>query len=118
MTFKEQVAADIGTVFFNLGEFAEVLTINGKEMDGIFDDYELVERKKGAGTSSASTSSFGRAPEGIYQRNVLLYVRADQFGAEPKPSSVMSIEGKGLYTVTDCTSEAGVYAITLVARRN
>ena len=118
MTFKEQVAADIAAVFFNLDEFAGTMTINGKPMDAILDDYELVERTKGAGTSSASTSSFGRAPEGIYQRTVLLYVRADQFGGEPKPSSVLSIDGKGLYTVADCTSEAGVYAITLTARRN
>ena len=118
MTFKEQAEADIAAVFFNLDEFAETMTINGKAMDAILDDYELVERTKGAGTSSASTSSFGRAAEGIYQRHVLLYVRADQYGPEPKPSAILTIEGRGHFTVTDCTSEAGVYAITLTARRN
>lgn len=45
MSFKDILKNDLENTFFLAEEFAERHTINGKEMDVLLDDYELMERK-------------------------------------------------------------------------
>jgi len=39
MTFKEQLAADVGAVFLNPAEFGETHIVNDKEMAIVIDGY-------------------------------------------------------------------------------
>ena len=56
--------------------------------------------------------------DGIYTRQLLFYVAADDFG-EPLPGqdTYLQLDG-GTYKVVDATDECGIYAITLEANRS
>jgi hypothetical protein len=46
MGFKEQLFKDIGNVFMNPDEFGESHTVDGKKMNVIVDNAEIIERSK------------------------------------------------------------------------
>jgi hypothetical protein len=106
-TFKEIIQADVKSVFLNELEFADKHSIDGKEMPAIFDDIENIEREK----------KMKSHMDGIYARQILLYVAASDFGALPAQSRIIKVDGKS-YTVVDATDEYGVYTITLEANRS
>jgi hypothetical protein len=106
-TFKELIQADVKSVFLNDLEFADPHTIDGKEMPAIFDDIENIEREK----------KMKSHMDGIYARQILLYVAASDFGPLPAQRRILKVDGKN-YTVVDATDEYGVYTITLEANRS
>ena len=111
LTFKDAVAADIDTVFFNLFEFAETHKIDGKEMLAIVDENELLDRA--SHWEAGAKQSFD---SGLYKGDILLYVKKEDYGPKPKVAKRLVLDGRN-YQVADCTEEAGVYAITITRIR-
>ncbi len=91
MSFKDILKNDLENTFFLAEEFAERHTINGKEMDVLFD--------------------------GIYTADLLLYVKVQDFGVPPKVGALLILDGSKTYRVKEVTEEMGVYAIALGANR-
>lgn len=105
-TFKELLQNDIKAVFLNPCEFGEAHTIDGKTMVAVIDDLENVEREKKMKSSM----------DGIYARQLFLYVAAADFGGFPDQGRIINLDGN-IYTVVDATDEGGIYGITLEANR-
>lgn len=106
MTFKEQLTADIKTIFLNPLEFAAPMQIDEREMHAVLDDNELVERK-------AAISS-DKAWDGVFKAEKLLYVAACDFGERPRIGRLLNVAGRD-YQVYHVTDEGGIYAIYLGA---
>ena len=107
MSLKNILQEDLDAVFFDLDEFAEIHTVNGKEMHIIIDGNELGERK----------ASDGKHFDGVHSSTVLMYVKAEEYGARPKVGSMIVLDEKH-YKVTDVVDEGGVYSITMGAARS
>lgn len=107
MGLKDMVRKDIRNVFFNLEEFGEEHTIDGREMAVIIDDNELVEREKKTKTLA----------EGLHVKQLLVYVSAEIYGEPPLINRMMELDGD-FYTVTDVEDEDGIYAISLEANES
>lgn len=108
-SFKECVAADVGSVFLNRLEFADAHVIDGTEMTVQVDENELLERDK--------SRLLGVQTEAIYKARRLIYVSKVEFGARPAQGRVLTLDGRP-YRVGDCTEEAGILAIELEAVRS
>lgn len=106
MTFKEQLAKDVGAVFLNPEEFGETHVVNGQEMVIIIDNNEQIEREKRVGQSAG----------GIYANQKLIYVAAADFGALPRQGSKMTLDGER-YLVDDAVDEGDVYSLTVSASK-
>lgn len=107
LDFKMAVHKDVKTVFLNPAEFGERHRVNGKIMVIVLDDLENIEREKKMKSNM----------DGIYARQVLFYVAADDFGPLPGQDSYLNLDGAA-YKVVDATDECGIYAITLEANRS
>ncbi|MCI9388371.1 MAG: hypothetical protein HFH54_01635 [Lachnospiraceae bacterium] len=101
MTFKEQLAADVGAVFLNPQEFGEIHRVNDEEMVIVIDDYASSEHPRQA----------SQYLDGIYTKQRRVYVAAADFGPLPKQGSVFMVDD-GEYTVMDATAEGDMYMIT------
>lgn len=110
MTFKEQIALDNNQVFMNTDEFSETHVIGGKEMPCIVDNNELVDREK---RYRYNHSLYG---DGIYIKQKLIYVRAEDFGPMPAIGRRLTFDGQ-TYIVTDSINEDGIYSLTLEANK-
>lgn len=110
MGFKDQIAKDIVTVFMNMEEFAETHTIDGKKMDVMIDSNELVDRGKRYQYKKSLYS------DGVYRKELLIYVSASEFGVLPAIGRAMNFDGKK-YIVSDAIDEDGIYSIYLEANR-
>lgn len=108
MTLKDIIRDDIEDVFFDLDEFAEMHSVNGKQMAILIDANELAERAK--------KERGGQHFDGAYRAGTLLYVKAKEYGPRPKIGSVVTLDQK-TFRVTDAAEEGGVYSITLEASR-
>ena len=78
-------------------------------MTVIIDGFEVVERSK-------KQSEKGRI-DGIYQKQVLLYVSRKEMGNLPAIGRQLQLDGSK-YLVTDAIDEGGVFSITLGAVRS
>lgn len=107
LTFKEALQNDVKAVFLNPAEFGEPHTVNGRKMLAVLDDMEHIEREKRMKSHM----------DGVYVRQLLLYVAAEDFGEIPPQGVLVKLDGKQ-YQVADATDECGVYAITLEANRS
>lgn len=107
LTFKEILQRDIDETFFNLEEFSDIHTIDGVQMAAMIDDMEHIEREKKMQSNM----------NGIYARQILLYVKASEFGLLPAQGRLLNLDGKR-YTVVDAVDEGGVYTITLEANKS
>ena len=105
-SFKELVQKDVGDVFLRLDEFGDVHIIDGKEMTVLVDDNEIIEREKKMKSNM----------DGVYVRQKLIYVKADEFGALPAIGRAIMFDGKR-YLVLEAVDEQGVYSITMEANR-
>lgn len=105
-SFKEMVKEDISTVFLNELEFADEHEVNGKKMRLIVDNNEQIEREK----------RLNQHMDGIYVKQLLVYLSAADFGKLPKHGTLFTLDGKD-YKVADAIDEMGVYSITLEANR-
>lgn len=111
MGFKEQVARDNKTVFLNLEEFADVHLINGREMPCIVDNNEQIEREKRAQYKQSFRA------DGLYVKELLIYVRAADFGALPAVGRLLQFDGKN-YLISDAIDEDGIYSLSLEANKS
>lgn len=100
--FHEMVERDIDAVFFNLDEFAEKKMIDGKEMDIVIDEDELQRRK----------SNTSNPTDGVYNAQLLFYVKKSYFDSRPVPGQPMRVE-KRIYRIADVQEDAVCYTITL-----
>lgn len=110
MTFKEQIALDNQNVFLNFDEFAEQHLINGEQMLCLVDGNELVDREK---RYQYKRSLYA---DGVYIKELLIFVRAEDFGALPAMGRLVYFDNKG-YRVTDAIDEDGIYSLCLEANK-
>lgn len=108
-TFKDYAAADVFGTFINTDEFADLHTVDGKQMHVIVDTNELIERQQRV-NSSANT-------DGIYRAHILIYIPVSEYGAKPKPGKQLNLDGRKTYTIVDCINEDGIYSMELEAIR-
>lgn len=105
-SFKEVMKDDVNNTFMNVDEFADMHTVDGKEIPVLVDDNEIIEREKKMKSNM----------DGVYVKQKLIYVKADDFGPLPAIGRQIVFDGKR-YMVTDSTDEGGVYTITMEAKR-
>ncbi len=110
MTFKGQVAEDNNTVFMNLEEFSDIHTVNGREMAVLIDGNEMIEREK------RHRDRQGVYTDGVYIKELLVYVRAEDFGRLPAVGRALTLDGK-TYTILDAIDEDGIYSLSLEANK-
>lgn len=110
MTFKEQIADDAKNIFLNLDEFADYHVINKKRMPVIFDSNEMIDREK---RYQYKRSLYA---DGVYLKELLIYVRAEDFGSLPPVGRTLTLDGK-LYTISDAVDEYGIYSLSLEANK-
>ncbi|TZE81997.1 hypothetical protein [Calorimonas adulescens] len=102
MSFKDTVQSDLN-VFFNLDEFAETRTIDGRALNVIVDNDRLQQRSQ-------------KEYDGISVGEILFYVKASEFGERPEQGTPMIFDGRQMY-VFDCREDDGVYEIILQQNR-
>lgn len=110
MTFKEQIAKDNRNVFANGDEFWEEHTIAGKPMLCMVDNNELIDREK---RYQYSKSKYA---DGIYLKQLLIFVHAEDFGPLPAIGRIVTFDGKS-YIVADAINEDGIYSLCLEANK-
>lgn len=108
--FKDQIARDNRTVFMNLDEFPDEHTINGKTMTVMFDNNEMIDREK---RYQYKKSLYA---DGVYLKEVLIYVLAEEFGALPAVGRTLVLDGK-TYIISDAINEDGIYSLSLEANK-
>lgn len=106
MGFKEIAYNDISTVFLNPEEFGEEHVVDGRAMNIVMDNVEIIERSK-------KQSEAGRI-DGVFKRELLFYVSRSDFGAMPAQGRILTLDGRK-YIVSDAVEEGGVYSITIGA---
>lgn len=110
MTFKDQIAKDITDVFMNLDEFSEIHIINGVEMPCQIDSNEMIYREK---RYQYKRSLYA---DGVYLKELLIYVKASDFGPLPAVGRVLTFDKK-TYVVSDAIDEDGIYSLCLEANK-
>ena len=106
MGFKEIAYNDISTVFLNPEEFGEEHVVDGRAMNIVMDNVEIIERSK-------KQSEAGRI-DGVFKRELLFYVSRSDFGPMPAQGRILTLDGRK-YIVSDAVEEGGVYSITVGA---
>ncbi len=86
MGFKEQIRKDIGAVFLNLDEFAELHRIEGAEIPVIVDSDQLNKLKKGQII-------------GMIEADMLLMGREADFPADLEPGRLLNVDGREMLIV-------------------
>ena len=109
MGFKEIAYNDISTVFLNPEEFGEEHVVDGRAMNIVMDNVEIIERSK-------KQSEAGRI-DGVFKRELLFYVSRSDFGPMPAQGRVLTLDGRK-YIVSDAVEEGGVYSITVGAMKS
>lgn len=105
-SFKDVLKDDVNNTFMNLDEFADTHIVDGKEIPVIIDENEIIEREKKMKSNM----------DGVYVKQKLIYVKADDFGALPAIGRAIMLDGKR-YIVIDAIDEQGVYSITMESNR-
>ena len=82
-SFKDQIRADISSVFLNGLEFADDHELNGKTMKAVIDDNELLERDKAKVMSTEI--------DGIHKMRRFIYVAKADFGPRPAPGMIVTL---------------------------
>lgn len=108
--FKEQIAADNKNIFMNLDEFSDIHTVNGVEMPVQIDSNEMIEREKRYQYKSSLHA------DGVYLKELLIYVRAEDFGPLPAVGRTLQLDKK-TYLISDAIDEDGIYSISLEANK-
>lgn len=110
MTFKEQIASDNKVVFMNFDEFAECHLINGTEMLCLIDNNELIDRER------RYKYQHSMYADGIYMKQLLIFVRAEDFGPLPAIGRLVTFDKKS-YIISESINEDGIYSLCLEANK-
>jgi len=111
LTFKELIALDNKRIFMNLNEFSDIHIVNGKKMAVQIDSNEMIEREK------RFQYKQGLYAEGVYIKELLIYVRAEDFENKlPAVGRIITLDGK-TYIISDAVDEDGIYSLSLEANR-
>ena len=108
LDFKSLLARDVEEVFLNPDEFGESHTIDGVAMTAMIDEMENIEREK----------KMKSKMDGIYARQILLYVKASEFGSLPAQGRLLMLDGKRYMDVDAVQEDENLYTITLEANRS
>jgi len=95
---KDKFISDL-EFLFNTEEHATEHTINGKSMNIIEDNDQLVKRSK-------------LEYEGVIVGDLLYYAKVSDFSKRPRPDEIQNFDGDP-YTVFDCREVDGIYEIIL-----
>ena len=99
---KNQIAADIDSVFLNDAEFAVEVTLNDITLKCVPDDDRLIELS-------------GQAP-GVYLGEHLIFVKASDLPGKPAIGMRADLDGKTWF-VTRVLDEMGMFGIFLGANK-
>lgn len=108
LSFKSLLTRDVEEVFLNPDEFAESHEIDGVRMTAMIDDFEQVEREK----------KMKSKMDGIYARQILLYVKASEFGSLPAQGRVLTLDRKTYIVVDAVREDENLFTITLEANKS
>lgn len=111
MTFKDQVAKDITNVFANQDEFWSMHNIDGKDMLVQIDSNEMINRER----RYQYRRSFDA--DGVYLKELLIYVKAEDFGKLPAVNRVIKFDKKD-YIISEAIDEDGIYSLCLNINRS
>lgn len=116
LTFKDCAAADIGEVFFNRNEHADLHMIDEKKALVIIEEGDL--RPHSAHWEAGAKQNFDT---GLYTAHTILYIRVEDYGPKPKVRKMLVMDAdtkqKRTYTIEKCEEEGGVYRMTLERTR-
>ena len=103
MSFKEQIAADLDSVFLNLDEFAEIHRVEGSKIPVVVDNDQLNKLKKGQIL-------------GLVEADMLLMGKAADFPADLEPGRLLNVDGRELY-ITNSGEDMGLVEVALQQNR-
>ncbi len=103
MSFRDQIFADIGSVFINTTDFATTHDINGIMVPCVVDDDLLLERSD-------------TAAQGVYLGEKLIRLKASLLPGKPVISARMTFDGKPWF-VRNVAESMGLYEIRLGANK-
>jgi len=98
--FKDFLAQDMKSTFFNENEFAEKLLIEGNEVTVIRDPEQLMKKQ------------FGNGGEGLEKAELLFYVQKNQLNFRPIANEQIKI-GQRTFRVISISNEDEMYVITV-----
>lgn len=104
--FKEQVEADIYSVFLNLDEFAEYHRVEGKEIPVVMDNDALAKLAKTGDNRSHS----------LVEADMLLMGKVTDFPADLDPGRLLNVDGREMLVVS-ASRDAGLVEVTLRQNR-
>ena len=108
MKFKDQIAKDNKAVFMNVDEFSEMHNVDGTDMPVQIDGNVLIDRER---QYKFKHSAYA---DGVYMKQLLIYVRAEDFGKLPAIGRALTLDGK-TYTIAEAIDESGIYSLSLEA---
>lgn len=108
-TFKDCVAQDVQTVFFNLNEFAEERYIDDKGLMPCITQHPGVTERATHWEGGAKQSF----DQGMYKADLLLYVKQKDYGSMPQNGKLITLDKKRNYKIKSCSLKAGVYRMEL-----
>lgn len=116
MTFKDYAEIDTDEVFFNLDEFAEEHTVDGKPALIVLQDDDV--RQHSSHWEAGAKQNFDT---GLYTRHKILYIKVEDYGPLPKEGKQIVIDSgtkkQRTFTIKSCGEEGDVYRMTLERTR-
>lgn len=105
--FKDIIKKDIKGIFINNKEFGDTYIVDGKTIDGIVDENELIDREpKGV-----------KHTDGMFRRSILFYCSKEELGFVPDVGQVIpfgeTVESQKEYLVADVADEEGILSISM-----
>ncbi|SDD89603.1 hypothetical protein [Sporomusa acidovorans] len=106
MNLKDVMATDINDVFLDHDEFATYHDINGKQILCVIDEDISKQR------NNRQSDTY----DGLYQRELTLFVSEVDIGYRPERDQKMTVDGEW-YKVLNCGAGGGMLEIDLGANR-
>lgn len=103
MTLKELMAGDVTDLFFMLSDFGETHEVEGKSIDIVIDNDELLKLKTGTEI-------------GLGEADLLIYARSEDTPDRKAPGSLINFDGRECQVV-DWVENTGVSCILLKQNR-
>lgn len=107
MSFKDQLIADLDSVFFNDEEFASDHFINGYSVRCVVDDNTNQER---------SYSKADGLNDGVFVAIVTVYLKTSDFAYRPVQGEQLTLDNQG-YLVVSTSESDGMLEIKLQANQ-